>query len=229
MAEIRRNRFAFLVTSLFKEYERIRNEKNLPIPKTILQPDYLGYEKTAEIKGIPEINSDNCTLSHIIYFSLKDSYDFRKKGFRDPQFETRMPIQGAVLRKAINDYSKQFDRINIGDNYLDAYLTFLGWSKEDFEAGFNENKENQSLTIQVPWTIHGPKNINKINPTEDVPLEYDIFLASPKLTLGHKIKITFGKFRKTVKAALGRNFSKRIENILIKHFFGFVPKDLEKE
>jgi hypothetical protein len=229
MAEIRRNRFAFLVNSLFEEFERIRKDHKLPIPEYIKQPDYLGFDQAADIKTPHKINPDNCTLSHVVYITLTNKqYDFSAHGFPEVIINNRLQFQSGPLRKAIGKFANGEEVIFLSKKYYNAYLSFLGWKPEDLETKFLRSGI-QIPELNIRWETKTHKQRGSRASSGNVLFEHDIFLASPKLTLGRKINIDFADFRNTLSEALGDKYNDEIEKVLIHHFFGFVPKDLNKE
>ncbi len=219
--------FALLFVLIFDEYEKILKHHKVPIPSDGTQETIMGYHEGARIKGTG-INKHNYSLSHVIYFELlKHDYDFTENGITpDKGRDGYLFFQGQCLVRAYRDY--QAGRpIELSENYYKAYCFFLEKRGLDFDQILNDPDTEfpQELTLYdtLKKTRQPSQTESKFEPL------YDIYLASPKLTLGRKINLDYEKFRRVLLNLLGKYFTKIVENAVIRHFFGFLPENLSKE
>ncbi len=237
MATLKRKEFAYLFNKITKEYKRILKDYGIPLPDTM--GGTWGVNEHLHVGDPKKISKQHNSISHVVFYTIRDSFDF--KGFRNFSREFlngtgHLLFQGRVLRRAYSQIIKGNKTIEISDRYLNAYLHFIDkdLSKIRKKAKTFNNEVEDILPILKSKQKNLPTSKSQEISTSqqdstDSEIAYDIFLASPKLTLGKKIDVYFEEFRASVKEAQGEHYTKELDNILIKHFFGCNPPDLDGE
>ena len=234
MAKLTRNQFAYLFTKLLEFYEKELGRAGLEVSKIGTQNSILGIGSHLKDLESNRLTLKTMSLSHVIYYTLlKRKYEFESLGFPERRNANKgLLFQAGLLLKAFGAYNRGVEEIKLSDKYRNAYLAFIKCSLEEFEEepiiSFSAPAKLQLFNTLIKTRSNVTGSSNNIE-VEESNFDYDIFLASPKLTLGRKIYVYYKNFEENIRTILKEGFTKKVRDTLIKHFFGFLPPNLTME